>query len=228
MPKQKTSDEEKNENTKKMVLNDFQELEDKITTIEAWVKSFEGGINTIKKEITSIREQLKAQEEENNKKFVSIKNTLNSVQNQLKTQEELFSKKFNTIKKETTSSREQIKTQEEVFKSKFTDFAEQYLIDKKNISAKLQEIESEHDTMKISLTISESHLLKRLKDMVSNEIKASIKGKEQELLMNLWIDELNEIVSNFEKLKKMHPKEFALRLNEISRTIDLFRQNLKK
>ncbi len=121
-----------------------------------------------------------------------------------------------------------MKTQEEVVNSKFTEFIEQYLIDKKNLTAVLQEIESEHDTMKISMTINEKRLLERLKDIVKNEINAAIKGKEQELLMNLWIDELNEIVSNFEKLKKMHPKDFSLRLNEISKTMDLFKQNLKK
>ncbi len=151
----------------------------------------------------------------------TIKNDVSNIREQIKTQEK-------TIKNDVSNIREQIKTQEEIINSKFKEFSEQYLIDKKNMTAKLQEIESEYDTMKISLAINEKHLLERLKSMISAEIDMAVKGKEQELLMNLWIDELNQIISDFEKLKSMHPKEFSLRINEISKTVEIFKQNLKK
>ncbi len=42
--------------------------------------------------------------------------------------------------------------------------------------------------------------------------------------MNLWIDEMKEIIDDIDKLKAMHPKELKLHINEISNTIDSFKQ----
>ncbi|MFX1477823.1 MAG: hypothetical protein ACFFCI_06800 [Promethearchaeota archaeon] len=42
--------------------------------------------------------------------------------------------------------------------------------------------------------------------------------------MNLWIDELKEIVNNLEQLKETNPKVLKLYLNEISTTLASFRQ----
>ncbi|MHA1349294.1 MAG: hypothetical protein ACTSPZ_00490 [Promethearchaeota archaeon] len=49
---------------------------------------------------------------------------------------------------------------------------------------------------------------------------------ENEILMKIWISEFKEIIRDFEKLKKLKPKEFSVRLNEISETIDIFKQKI--
>ncbi len=169
-------------------------------------------------------EQIESTNETSINEFKKLDEKLTNVENWIK----FVDGEIKTIKNDVKYIREQIKTQEEVINSKFKEFSEEYLIFKKNMTAKLQKVESEYDTMKISLAINEKHLLERLKSMINAEIGMAVKGKEQELLMNLWIDELNEIISDFEKLKSIHPKEFSLRINEISKTIELFKQNLKK
>lgn len=169
-------------------------------------------------------EQIENTNETTINEFKKLDEKITNVENWVK----FVDGEIKTIKKDVKYIREQIKTQEEVINSKFKEFSEEYLIFKKNMTAKLQKVESEYDTMKISLAINEKHLLERLKSMINTEIGMVVKGKEQELLMNLWIDELNEIISDFEKLKSIHPKEFSLRINEISKTIELFKQNLKK
>lgn len=169
-------------------------------------------------------EQIESTNETTINEFKKLDEKITNVENWVK----FVDGEIKTIKNDVKYIREQIKTQEEVINSKFEEFSEEYLIFKKNMTAKLQKVESEYDTMKISLAINEKHLLERLKSMINAEIGMAVKGKEQELLMNLWIDELNEIISDFEKLKNIHPKEFSLRINEISKTIELFKQNLKK
>ena len=44
--------------------------------------------------------------------------------------------------------------------------------------------------------------------------------------MKIWISEFKAIINDFEKLKKLKPKEFSIRLNEISDTIEVFKQKL--
>jgi hypothetical protein len=46
--------------------------------------------------------------------------------------------------------------------------------------------------------------------------------------MKIWINEFKEIINNFEKLKKLKPKDFSVRLNEISDTIEVFKQRILK
>lgn len=57
-------------------------------------------------------------------------------------------------------------------------------------------------------------------------ITNTILGKE--ILMNLWIDELKEIIDNLDKLKEINPKDLKLHINEISSTIESFKQKFIK
>jgi len=66
------------------------------------------------------------------------------------------------------------------------------------------------------------------KEWITDEIKLVCKNKEKEILMNLWIDELKEIIGNLDRLKDMHPKELKLHINEISSTINSFKQKFVK
>lgn len=107
-------------------------------------------------------------------------------------------------------------------------FNEQFTMDKNRIKLELEEIKSQQDVLKISYTINEKQLLEKIQSMIYTEIRMVCQDKEKEILMNIWIDKLNEIVTDFEKLKKVNPKEFNLQINEISKTIELFKLKLQK
>jgi hypothetical protein len=62
---------------------------------------------------------------------------------------------------------------------------------------------------------------------IAEEMRASVQGKEKEILMKLWIDELKEIIQDFDGLKKMKPNEFNLQVKEISETIRTFKRELE-
>ncbi len=105
---------------------------------------------------------------------------------------------------------------------------EQFTMDKNRIKSELEEIKSQQDVLKISYTISEKRLLEKIQSMIYTEIRMVCQDKEKEILMNIWIDKLNEIVTDFEKLKKVNPQEFNIQINEISKTIELFKLKLQK
>jgi hypothetical protein len=90
-------------------------------------------------------------------------------------------------------------------------------------------MKSQLDVIKISYTVNDKQLMERIQTMISTEIRNACSDKEREILMNLWIKELKEITSDFEKkLKKMPPKEFMVRLEEILEAISVFKQNIIK
>ena len=64
--------------------------------------------------------------------------------------------------------------------------------------------------------------------MIFSEVRNACGDKENEILMKVWINELKDILSDFEKFKKMHAKEFTVKIEEISNTIDIFKQKLVK
>ena len=107
-------------------------------------------------------------------------------------------------------------------------FDEKFMMDKNRIKSELEEIKSQQDVLKISYTINEKQLLEKIQSMIYTEIRMVCQDKEKEILMNIWIDKLNEIVTDFEKLKKVNPKEFNIQINEISKTIELFMLKLQK
>lgn len=92
----------------------------------------------------------------------------------------------------------------------------------------LEELRSQQDLVKITLDVLKKQIYESAKEWISNEIKTAVKNKEREILMNIWIDEMKEIINNVDKMKKMPPKEIKLQLNEISSTIDSFKQKFIK
>ena len=71
-------------------------------------------------------------------------------------------------------------------------------------------------------------LLELIKTSIEDEMRTAVRGKEYEVLMKFWIDELKLAISDFEKLKKKKPKEFLLEMNQILNTIEMFKEKLKK
>jgi hypothetical protein len=90
----------------------------------------------------------------------------------------------------------------------------------------MEKLKTQQDVLRISYTINEKKLMDKINSSITEVINKRIEGKESEILMKIWINELKEIIINFEKLKKVKPKEFSVRLNEISDTIEIFKQKL--
>jgi hypothetical protein len=121
---------------------------------------------------------------------------------------------------------ETIKVQEDIIMGMMQKFNEEYYKHKTIVLKELEALKNGQDILKISYTINESKLLKQIKNVVKIEFNNKIKGQEAELLMKLWIDDLKEIITNFENLKKASPKEFSVQLREISDTINAFKQKI--
>ena len=90
----------------------------------------------------------------------------------------------------------------------------------------IENLKSQQDILKISYTINEKKFMDKVNSSIRTIINKQVEGKENEILMKIWISEFKEIIRDFEKLKKLKPKEFSVRLNEISDTIDIFKQKI--
>lgn len=123
--------------------------------------------------------------------------------------------------------KEHIKNQEEIIMDMIKKFNDELLSYKNKFISDLDDLRSEQDILKISYSINEKKLLQKMKSEIHKEMNEAVKNKEKEILMNLWINELKEIITNFEELKKMNPKEFKIQINEICNVIDTFKQELE-
>jgi ABC-type Fe3+/spermidine/putrescine transport system ATPase subunit len=148
------------------------------------------------------------------KEIKSIRQSLNELQNKVASNQE--------------QNMKQIETQEEIIMSMIHKFDDQFMQDKSKIEGELEKVKADQDVLKISFTVNEKQLLEKIKAMIYTEIRNACREKEYEILMNTWISELNEIIADFEKLKKLHPQEFNIKMNEIARTIELFKQKITK
>jgi hypothetical protein len=139
-------------------------------------------------------------------------------------------KEINSIKSDILSSQERIeqtiKTQEEIIMDMINKFNEELLKHKTTMNEDMQKLKTQQDVLKISYTINEKKLTEKIDSSISKAINRRIEGKESEILMKIWINEFKDIISDFEKFKKLRPKEFSVRLNEISDTIDVFKQKI--
>jgi len=165
-----------------------------------------------------------------------IENKLNPMKTLPKDVQELIEKanKFEsdviTINKETYYNREQIeekiKVQEEIIMDMIKKFNDEFFKHKSKISEDMETLKTQQDVLKISYAINENKLIDKIKSLISTELNNKIQGQESEILMKIWIDEFKEIANNFEKLKKLKPKEFNLRLNEILNTLEQFKERI--
>ena len=103
-------------------------------------------------------------------------------------------------------------------------FNDELLQHKTTMQDDMQQLKTQQDVLKISYTINEKKLMDKINSSITNILNRRIEGKESEILMKIWINEFKEIINDFEKLKKLKSKEFSVRLNEISDTIEVFKQ----
>lgn len=123
---------------------------------------------------------------------------------------------------------EQLNAHKEINTELIQEFDKQFNKDKRKLEEELASIQREQDVLKISYTVNEKQLLEKIEAMILSEISNVCSDKEREILMNIWMKDLKEIVNDFEKLKKMNPKEFTLKIGEITDTIELFKQKIVK
>jgi len=92
----------------------------------------------------------------------------------------------------------------------------------------IEELKSQQDVTKIKMDMLKKQIYESAREWISDEMKTALREKEREILMNVWIDEMKEIINNIDQLKKMNPKELKLQLNEIASTIESFKQKFVK
>jgi len=121
-----------------------------------------------------------------------------------------------------------IKNQEKILVDIMNKFKKKQKDDMLKVETAIEKLREAQDTLKISFTVNEKKLKEIINNTIQSEMRRSVMGKEKELMMKYWIEELKEIISNFESLKKKKPQEFSLELNQIAEMIEIFKQKLKK
>jgi len=120
-----------------------------------------------------------------------------------------------------------IRTQEEIIMDMINKFNDQLLIHKSQMQKDVESIKTQQDVLRISYMVNEKKLMDKINKSITKALRKLIQGKESELLMKIWIEEFREIIENFENLKKLKPKEFSIKLTEISDTMEIFKQKIK-
>ena len=140
-------------------------------------------------------------------------------------------KEIISIKSDILSSQERIeqtiRTQEEIIMDMINRFNNELLKHKSTMKEDMEKLKTQQDVLRISYTINEKKLMNKIDSSITKAITKHLDGKESEILMKIWINEFKEIFENFEKLKKLKPKEFSVRLNEISDILEVFKQKIK-
>ncbi len=156
-----------------------------------------------------------------NTNVVNLEHDIKSLIDKIKTSNEDFSLKLKNLK-------EEFDTKEEILRDMLKKFDEENSEFQNNLKPILEDIKSKQDLVKITLDVQKKQIFESTKELINDEIKLACKNKEKQILVNLWIDELKNIIENIDKLKALHPKDLKLYIEEISQTIESFRQKFVK
>jgi len=202
------------EQTKKLnnAIDSLKSVPKKVKNLEERFKKVQDKIDSVKKNSETIQKLT----DQMTKLEISIK----SAKEEISALKKNIS--FNQERMEQT-----IKTQEEIIMDMINRFNEQLLIHKSQMQKDVETIKTQQDVLRISYTVNEKKLMDKINISITKTLRKLIQGKESELLMKIWVDEFREIIENFESLKKLKPKEFSIRLTEISDTIEIFKQKIK-
>jgi len=210
-------------------FNNLKDTPKSILNLTDQINKLTNKVNLLKdspKIIQNLTDQTNKLEQKLNSSLISPKTFQNLVDQVNKLEYEVKNIK-NDLNSNQKRIEQTIETQEEIIMDMIKKFNDEFIKHRTSISQDIENLKGQQDVLKISYTVNEKKLLEKLKSVINTEIKQKIDGKEHEILMKIWIDEFKEIIENFEKLKQMQPKEFSLKINEISDTIDLFKQKLQ-
>ena len=162
----------------------------------------------------------------NNKAIQNLMEQVSNLEGEMK----FVKQEMTSLRGDLLSSQERIeqtiRTQEEIIMDMINKFNEELLQHKSSMKEDIEILKTQQDVLKISYTINEKKFMDKVNSSISRIINKQVEGKENEILMKIWISEFKEIIRDFEKLKKLKPEEFSVRLNEISDTIDIFKQKI--
>lgn len=192
-----------------------QDLETKLSSLH---DKFEEYLNTMNDDVE--------------KKFSSLNNQFADFKNEMEGKIQII---INNIKKANNASlvrsqkiKEEFDTKEEILRDMLKQIDEKTDEFKNTLTPELKNLKSEQDLVKITVDVLKKQIFESTKELINEEIRVACKNKEKEILMNLWIEELNEIIHNLDNLKKLHPKELKLHINEIFSIVDSYKSRLSK
>lgn len=214
-----------------------QKLKDQVSKVDQKLVDQVDNVNKkLKEQVSKLDEKLTDQvstlEKKLNDQIASLENKLNiqiaSIENRSTSLTEAIKELSNEMSNRNQLIKEEVDTQEEITRDMMLKFDEDYVKDKQKINADIEQLKQEQDVLKISYTVNDKQLIEKIEAMIFSEVRNACGDKENEILMKIWISELKDILSDFEKFKKMHAKEFMVKIEEISNTIDVFKQKLVK
>lgn len=214
-----------------------QKLSSQISNFDQKLIDQIGNVNKkLKDQVSNLDQKLTKQVSTLDKKLqdqvASLENKINtqisSIENRITSLTEAIKELSNEMSIRNQQIKEEVDTQEEITRDMMQKFDEDYIKNKRAIDAEMEQLKQEQDVLKISYTVNDKQLIEKIEAMIFSEVRNACGDKENEILMKIWIKELKDILSDFEKFKKMHAKEFTVKIEEISNTIDVFKQKLVK
>ena len=211
---------------KEKIDNIDQKLKDQTSKIE---KKIEEQLNKLDQKFTNqISEIIQMVDD----RIGEFDQNIKAIANDFKVKVKSISEDVQNLQSNLNISQDNIQTQidakDEVLTDMIKKFDDQFTKDKRHINEELETLKGEQDVLKISYTVNDKQLMERIEAMISGEVRNACGDKEREILMNIWIKDLKDIIHNFEKLKKIHPREFNIKMNEIADTIEVFKQKIVK
>lgn len=211
---------------KAKIDNIDQKLKDQTSKIE---KKIEEQFNKLDQKFTNqISEIIQMVDDRIGEFDQNIKTIANDIKDKVKSLSEDVQNLQSNLNISQDNIQTQIDAKDEVLTDMVKKFDEEFTKDKRHINEELETLKGQQDVLKISYTVNDKQLLEKIEAMISGEVRNACGDKEREILMNIWIKDLKDIIHNFEKLKKMHPQEFNIKMNEIANTIEVFKQKIVK
>ena len=167
-----------------------------------------------------LEEQVDTLNQKLDKNFANFEDSITKIEESIEAMNKNISLNFDNFETE-------IKTQAEINVSIRDELNAKMNKTISRIDTELEEIKSQQDIAKISKGSLEKQMIEKAQSMISTEVRMACKHKEEEILMNVWLDELKDIIKNVDKLKAKDPKDIKLQINEIAKTIEVFREKLK-
>ena len=165
--------------------------------------------------------RFKSIEQKFNENIESAEAKINSLLERIKEMNEDLFNKIKTVQEEFDVKDTVLRDIEQKHNEENTKFQNQ-------LKPIIESLNSQQDVIKMKMDMIKKQVHESAKEWISDEMKTAIREKEREILMNIWIDEMKSIINNVDQLKKMNPKELKLQLNEISSTIESFKQKFVK